>query len=99
MKKSMLRLAGVLVLLCLACGIFSACDTRRNITAEQAIVIMLEDLGDDVKYAADPHVHADTYQDQDCYNVYFSLKGESWVYVISIYGDILDKGPSGGHSH
>ena len=95
MKK---RLFSIFVLLCLVCSLMCACDPKKEITANQAVSIVFQDLGNDVKNASDPHVHTGTYNNQDCYNVYISVNGEDWVYIISAEGEILSKGP-GGHSH
>ena len=94
MKK---RLVCLLILLCLACNILCACASPE-ITDEQAVNIMLEDLGEDAKNTSNLHIHTSTFENEGCYNIYFTLNGESWVYIISVDGEILAKGP-GGHSH
>lgn len=95
MKK---RLICLLVLVCLMGSMLCACETKEEITAQQAISIMLEDLGDDAKNMSNPHVHTGTYENKSCYNIYVTINGESWAYIISTEGEILSKGP-GGHSH
>lgn len=95
MKKSLICF---LVLVCLMCGMLCACETKEEITAEEALTILLEDLGDEATNVSNPHIHTGTYKNQECYNIYITKSGESWVYVISMDGKILTKGP-GGHSH
>lgn len=95
MKK---RLSSLLVLVCLVCVTLCGCAANKEITANQAVVMMLSDLGKDAGSIGEPHVHTGTYEDQDCYNIYVTLDGEAWVYVISTDGEILTKGP-GSHSH
>lgn len=95
MKK---RLFCILILVCLVCSLVCACETKKEITGDQALAIVLEELGDDYTSVSAPHIHTGTYEDQNCYNIYITVKGESWVYMVSVYGEILYKGP-GGHSH
>lgn len=93
-----MRLVGILILVCLVCGLMLACESKEEITAEQAVSIMLEDLGDDAGSITTPHVHTGTYENKNCYNIYTTINGESWVYVISTHGELLLKEPS-SHSH
>ena len=95
MKK---RVICLLVLAGIVCSFLCACASKENITAEQAVTVMLEDLGEDAAKAVNPHVHENTFNNEHVYNIYFTLDGESWVYVISVEGEIMAKGP-GGHSH
>ncbi len=92
------RLFSIFVLVCLVCGLMCACETETEITTEQAVSIMLEDLGDDAENIGDPHIHTGTYENKNCYNIYITIDGESWVYVISTDGEILAK-ELGSHSH
>ena len=95
MKK---RWISVVVLLCLFCGVMCACQPKEEIDAEQAVAVVMEDLGDLAQYAGSPHVHTGTYDNEGCYNVYVTVNNDSWVYVISLCGEIIFKGPS-SHSH
>ncbi len=95
MKK---RLFSVLVLVCLVCSFMCACTPKEEITDAQAVSIVLEHLGEDAKDIATPHVHKGTHKNENCYNVYVTIDGESWVYIISMDGEILARGP-GAHSH
>ena len=95
MKK---QLFCMLALACLMCCFLWACETKEEITADQAFSIVLEDFGDDAENVGDPHIHTGTYKNESCYNIYVTIDGESWVYVISTYGEILGKAPS-THSH
>lgn len=80
------------------CVALFACQPDKNITAGEAIKIVAEDLGERVNDAKGIHVHEGTYNEKPCYNVYFTLDGESMVYVISKEGELLHKG-EGNHSH
>lgn len=95
MKK---RLFCLFLAVCMMCSILCACSGKK-ITAEEAVAIMMEDLGSESATASDPHVHTGTFDGKDCYNIYFTKGGESWLYVISTDGEIIGQGPSGGHSH
>lgn len=91
------RLIAVLALVCILCGVLCACESKE-ITAEEAVAVVLEDLDADIKNAGAPHVHTGTYQNETCYNIYITVNGHPLVYRVSIYGVILYKGVS-EHSH
>lgn len=95
MKK---RLICLLTLVCLLCALLCSCAAKEEITIDQAIAIMMEDLGDDVKVTGNPHVHTGKFNNKECYNIFITVNNESWAYVISTDGEILAKGPS-SHSH
>ncbi len=95
MKK---RFFVVLALLCLICCVMCACESKKEISADQAVSVVLENLGDDAKNVDQPHVHAGTYKNETCYSVYVTINEESWVYIVSTDGKILSKGLS-NHSH
>lgn len=94
MKKTI----AALLMICMLCGALFACQPEESITADDAVKIVAEDLGDRVDEASTPHVHEGTYNKVPCYNVYFTLGDESMVYVVSKNGKILHKG-EGSHSH
>ena len=73
--------------------LFTLSDTQ-GLDADVGLTVPLGDAGS----IGEPHVHTGTYEDQDCYNIYVTVDGEAWVYVISTDGEILTKGP-GSHSH
>ena len=95
MKK---RLFSILALVCLVCSLLCACEKKEEITGDQAAAIVLEALGENAKNVGTPHVHPGTHNNKDCYNVYVTVDGESWVYIVSYDGEILAMGP-GSHSH
>ncbi len=96
MKK---RLIAILIFACILCGVMCACEPKKKeITADEAVTIVMEDLGKGMIDVGEPHVHSGKYGNQDCYNVYITVNGEPWVYVVSTYGIILHKGLS-NHSH
>ena len=96
MKKSLIA---VFVFVCVLCGVMCACEPKKEeITAEEAVAIVMEDLSKGMSDIGEPHVHSGKYGKQDCYNVYITVNGEPWEYVVSVYGMILHKGAS-NHSH
>ena len=95
MKK---RLFSILTLVCLVCSLLCACEKKEEITESQAASIVLEQLGVSAEDVGTPHVHKGTHNNEDCYNVYVTVDGESLVYIVSVYGEVLAMGP-GGHSH
>ena len=90
----------ILALVCVVCIVGVALLTCGNeqISSEQALEIVLEDLGITEQEAGSPHIHEGTYQNQACYNGYITANGESLTYVVSTTGEILHKG-EGEHSH
>ena len=95
MKKRLIRM---LALVCLVCIFMCACDSKEEITADQAVSIMMEDLGAEAGSVGEPHIHTGTFDNKDVYNIYISVSGESWVYIISADGEIIAKAPA-EHSH
>lgn len=91
------RLIAILLLVCMVGGILCACKAKK-ITSDEALQIVLEDLGDLAPQAESPHIHTGTYNGKPCYSIYITVNGTSLAYVISETGDILSVGP-GDHSH
>lgn len=87
----------VLLLLCMVCGMLSGC--KEKITAQEAVAVVLSDLGEGVTPDSNPHVHEGTYDGKNCFNVFITVEGMSLVYVVSDTGKILTKGPGAAHSH
>ena len=93
------RLVAALLFTCVLCGVMCACEPKpKEITADEAISIVLKDLGNDADNAGTPHVHNGKFNKQDCYNVYITVNGENLLYIVSTTGMILHKGHS-DHSH
>ena len=90
------RLLAVLVLACVVCGVMCACE--KKISADEAVAIVLEDLGIEADEAESPHVHTGEYRGQSCYNIYITVGHNSYVYYVSVNGAILYSG-IGSHSH
>ncbi len=90
------KIIALLLLICLAGSVFSAC--QKKIDEQQAYQIVLEDLGALATKAGTPHIHAGTYDEKPCYNIFITVDGLSLAYVISESGEILHKGP-GEHNH
>ena len=99
MKKSLclLLVCSMMILLLAACG------GKKEITAEEAYQVVLEDLketyGEAIADTAEsPHIHESTYEGKACYNIFVTVSGMSLQYVISRTGDVLYTG-AGEHSH
>ena len=92
------RLFALLVLVCIVCSMMCACQPKKEITSEEAIQIVMEDLGDKAESGGEPHLHNGTCESEVCYNIYVTVDGLPFVYVISTDGEILHKG-FGNHSH
>ena len=92
------RLLAILLLACMLSSMMTACGKKEEITAEEAYSIVLEDLKVSADDIPEPHIHTGTYENRACYNIYITISGESFLYVVSTYGDILSKGPA-THSH
>jgi uncharacterized membrane protein YkoI len=90
----------IFVLVCVVCivGVILLTCNNGVISSDEALEIVLEDLGVTSAAAVSPHVHEGTYENQACYNIYVTVDGKSLTYVVSTTGEILHKG-EGGHSH
>ncbi len=91
MKKTI----AVLLLVCILCGTLAGC---KDLTAEGAYQVVLDDLGSAAAMAEPPHIHESTYEGQPCFNIFITVNGMSLQYIVSTNGKILHKGP-GEHSH
>ena len=89
-----------IVLVCVVCLVGVILLTRNNgvITSDEALEIVLEDLGITEAEVGTPHIHEGTFENKPCYNIYVTVNGESLSYVVSTTGEILNKG-KGEHSH
>ena len=100
-KKSGLKIAIIsFIVVCVVCiiGAMIIEQNEKTITSDQALKIVLKDLGVTEDQVGSPHIHEGTYKDQPCYNIYVTVNGESLTYVVSKTGKILYKG-EGSHSH
>ena len=86
----------ILLLIGIVCGLLAGC--KKNITAEEAYQIVLEDMGVLAESAESPHIHEGTYEDKPCFNIFVTANGQSLQYIVSLTGKILYKG-LGEHSH
>ena len=99
----MKKVIALLLAACLLCGLLAACGGKKEITAEEAYQVVLEDLketyGEAIADTAEsPHIHESTYEGKACYNIFVTVSGMSLQYVISRTGDVLYTG-AGEHSH
>jgi hypothetical protein len=92
------RLFALLAVVCILCSMLCACQPKKEITSEEAVQIVMNDLGDKAENAGEPHVHNGTFENVACYDIYVTVDGLPFVYVISTEGEILHKG-FGNHSH
>ena len=95
--KTTVIVLALVVVLCLVGVLLLTCG-KESITSDEAVQIVLDDLGLTSDQVETPHVHEDTYENQSCYNVYITANGKSLTYVVSKSGEILHKG-EGSHSH
>ena len=86
----------ILLLIGIVGGLLAGC--KKNITAEEAYQIVLEDMGVLAESAESPHIHEGTYEDKPCFNIFVTANGQSLQYIVSLTGKILYKG-LGEHSH
>lgn len=93
----MKKVIALLLTACLLCGMLAACG--KEITAEEAYQVVLDDLGETLAATAEtPHIHEATYEGKPCFNIFVTVNGMSMQYIVSQSGKILHKGP-GEHSH
>lgn len=93
----MKKVIALLLTACLLCGLLAACG--KEITAEEAYQVVLDDLGETLAATAEtPHIHEATYEGKPCFNIFVTVNGMSMQYIVSQSGKILHKGP-GEHSH
>ena len=95
--KTTILVLGLVIALCIVGVILLTCG-KETITSDEALEIVINDLGVASADSVSPHVHEGTYENQPCYNVYVTVDGKSLTYVVSTTGEILHKG-EGGHSH
>ena len=94
MKK---RIVATLLLVAMLVSLLAACG--KEITAEEAYQVVLDDLGETLAATAEtPHIHEATYDGKPCFNIFVTVNGMSMQYIVSQSGKILHKGP-GEHSH
>lgn len=94
----MKKIFAVLLVLCITCVALIACQPKENITADEAIEVVMDELKNVADKVSPPHVHEGTYHGEACYNVYVTVGDASLVYVVSMSGKVLHTG-SGAHSH
>ena len=94
----MKKIIVALLLVCMICAGLCACQPGEKITEDEAVQVVMEDLGLLVNNVTETHVHEGTYNNKECYNVYVTVSGVPMTYVVSMSGQILHKG-TGGHSH
>lgn len=94
----MKKILSAVLLVCVIAVALCACQPKENITPDEAVQVVMEDLGILVNNASAPHVHEGTYEGEPCYNVYVTVGAASLVYVVSMQGKILHQG-TGSHSH
>ena len=92
------RIFAMFILVCTVLVMVCGCESKKKITAGEAVSIVAKDLGTDVESMGQPHIHSGTYSNQACFNIYVTVNGISYEYVVSVFGEILHKDP-GEHSH
>ncbi len=84
------------LLMAVVCGVLAGC--KGNVNDKEALQIALEDLAVTEDQTESAHVHTATYDNKPCFNIYITVNGVTWNYVISKTGDIIHKG-IGEHAH
>ncbi len=94
-KRILALLLATILSVCLLC----AC-TDHYITDQQAAEVVFEDLGVTMEDAESLHIHEGTYSNKDVFNVYITVDGHSYAYVIACDGGEILKVTEGvGHTH
>ena len=90
------KIIAMVLMACLLCSMLAGCKSK--ITSDQALQIVMDDLGDASSMVSSTHVHNGTHDGKPCFNIYVTVNGVSLAYVVSETGKILSKG-AGDHSH
>ena len=91
------KLIAYLLLFCIFACMLSGCS--KKITAQEAANIVIESLDEGAQVSGATHVHDSNYAGKACFNVFITVDGESFLYIVSDTGEILAHGPSDAHSH
>ncbi len=90
------RILIMALLLCMVFPLLAACGSDE-ITAEKAEKIVLKELGVSAEEAK-LHVHLSEFDGMPCYQVFATVNGKTWEYLLSYTGEILSVSES-NHSH
>lgn len=98
MTKRIFILALIAVMLL---GLLAGCKDDGPLTDEEAKQIVVDHSGASAREAGEAHVHLQETDDGTvCFNVYITVGGKSFTYIIhSITGEILSVTEGGGHGH
>lgn len=95
MKKRIIALA---LALCLVCAVFVGC--AKNLTANEAFQVVLDDMGISANQAGHPHIHEGMFETTPCYNIYVTVGETNWYYIVTTKGEIVNVAEmEEGHSH
>lgn len=95
----MKRIFVLALLAVLTAGMLCAC-TDHYITDQQAAEVVFADLGVTMEDASSLHIHEGTYSGKDVFNVYITVDGHSYTYVVACDGgEILKITEGAGHTH
>lgn len=93
------KFASMVLLVCLLAGILCGC-TDHYITDQQAAQVAFDHLGITMEDADSLHIHEGTYTNKDVFNVYITVDGHNYTYVIACDGgEILKVSEGAGHTH
>jgi predicted small lipoprotein YifL len=98
MKK---RLISLLLITVLALSLLTACGNDGPLAPEDAMEIVMEDMGIDQSDVDSIDTHVTTVNGVACYVVYITVDGEHMQYLIDgVSGEILTKEETDtGHHH
>ena len=93
------RLIAILLLAVILVGCTPEAE-NSGLSQEELLQIIAEDMDIPVSDIVDLHAHMALNGEIPVYNLYFSVKGVSYVYVVNaVSGEILSSGEGEGHHH
>ena len=94
------KILTVVLLACLVAALFCGCDEQKSITDQEAAFAVLEEMGISMEDTDSLHIHEGAYNGKDVFNVYITVGGHSYTYVVSAAdGAILSVTEGAGHAH
>ena len=89
-----------ILLVSLVGALFCGCEEQKSITDQQAAFAVLEEMGITMEDTDSLHIHEGTYNGVAVFNVYITVDGHSYTYVVSAAdATILNVTEGAGHTH
>lgn len=97
----MKRILAIALMAILLLGLLAGCKDDGPLTTEEVRQLVAEHSGASAREASEAHVHlAETDDGVVCFNVYITVGGKSFTYIVhSITGEFLSITEGGSHSH